>query len=229
MLGGIFCKLLVWGGITRLVVGPRLSFHFLKFDDHVFEEANFALKRFIGYLWHLGASFFLELEDLQILELGLLLELVKLGVVLLEQVQELLVVILCKLDVLVSVIQRIFHQLDLCLLVGGLEIDFDREVVEVGLYLHQLPLGLLEHPLLVRGLSHRLDQQLLELLYLFGHVLNLSVCPSLFTPLAFLYTPFPALLVSLESRDHLLQLHQLLDQALILVPQCIQLLLAILK
>ena len=112
----------------------------------------------------------------------------------------------------------IFHQLDLCLLVGGLEIALDREVVQVGLYLHQLPLGLLEHPLLVRGRSHRVDQQLLELLYLLGHVFNLSICPTLLTPLAFLHVPFPALLVSLEPRDHLLQLHQLLDKALILVP-----------
>ena len=74
-----------------------------------------------------------------------------------------------------------------------------------------------------------MDQQLLELLYLLGHVFYLSICPALFTPLAFLYTPFPTLLVSLESRDHLLQLHQLLDQALILVPQRVQFLLAILK
>jgi len=50
------------------------------------------------------------------------LELVELGIVLLQQIQQLLVVVLRKVNVLVAIGESILQQLDLCLQMGRLEV-----------------------------------------------------------------------------------------------------------
>ena len=75
------------------------------------------------------------------MELGLFLELVQFCIVFLEQIEQLLVVVLSKLNVLVSIIESIFHEFYLGLLVGSLELNLDGQVIEVVLHLHELTLG----------------------------------------------------------------------------------------
>lgn len=63
-----------------------------------------------------------QFQYFQVLQLRLFLELVELGIVLLQQIQQLLVVVLRKVNVLVAIGESILQQLDLCLQMGRLEV-----------------------------------------------------------------------------------------------------------
>ena len=63
-----------------------------------------------------------QFQYFQVLQLRLFLELVELGIVLLQQIQQLLVVVLRKVNVLVAIGESILQQLDLCLQIGRLDI-----------------------------------------------------------------------------------------------------------